>query len=119
MTALKGIFESICYEVECEVKPKLSGFLTGVILRGNLPQHWVFKTEKETVTFSVDSNGNASVKTGGKSKPDVTINVDHDYLTTALTTRSQPSFSPKKLKTKFHTTKGERAFTFLRGRFGL
>ena len=42
MTTLKGILESICYEVESEVKQKLRGFITGAVIRGYLPQHWIF-----------------------------------------------------------------------------
>jgi hypothetical protein len=118
MTALKGIFESLCDEVESELKANLSGF-RGIFVRGYLPQRWVFKTEKETVTFSVDKNGNTSVKNGAGSKPDVTINIDYEYLSTALTTQSQPSFQPKKNNVKFHTSKGKTAFNFLRDRFGL
>ena len=119
MTALKGIFESICYEVEAELKSQLSGFISGAFIRAYLPQEWVFKTENETITFSVDRNGNASVRIGTGSKSDVTINIDHEYLSTALTTRSQPSFQPKKNNVKFHTSKGRTAFNFLKKKFGL
>lgn len=119
MTCLKGLFESICFDVECELKPKLSGFLSGAIIRSYLPQHWVFRTEKETITFSVDKNGNATVKTGAGGKPDVTIDIDHDYLSNVLKTRSKPSFLPNRSNIKFHTSKGKTAFNFLKDRFGL
>lgn len=119
MTFLVNIFKPICYEVESELKPKLNGFFTGPIVRGYLPQCWVIKTEKETVTFSLDNNGNTSVKTGAGSRPDVTIDIDHEYLSEALATRNQPSFVPKKSDITFHSQKGKTAFNFLRQRFGL
>jgi hypothetical protein len=119
MSCIKSLLESVCIEVESELKPKLSGFLTGVLISGYLPQHWVFKTESEKVTFSVDRNGNASVKNKGVSKPDVTIDTDHDFLAEVLRTRVHPSHQPKRFKITRHTSKGKTAFDFLRGRFGL
>jgi len=119
MTCIKGLLETVCFEVEMELKPKLSGFITGVLISGYLPQNWVFKTESERFTFSVDRNGNASVKNRGVSKPDVTIDTDHDFLAEILRTRTRPSFQPKRFKITRHTPKGKTAFDFLRGRFGL
>jgi hypothetical protein len=119
MSELLEIFESLCPEVERELKPKLSSILLGSFIRGYLPQSWVFKTEKETVTFSVDKKGNAKAEEGDRDEPDVTIELDHDFLVEALKTRAQPEKSPQKNDIKFLTTKGETAFNFLKKRFGL
>jgi hypothetical protein len=119
MKSLEGIFESICSEVEKELKPMLGGLLTGPMIRGYLPQNWIFITEEKTVTFTVDKKGNAAIENGASDEPDVTIEIDHEYLTTALETRTQPSISPKKNEITFHTKKGETAFNFLKKRFGL
>jgi hypothetical protein len=119
MTELMEIFGSLCPEVEKELKPKLSSILLGSFIRGYLPQSWVFKTEKETVTFSVDKKGNAAVKEGEVEDPDVTIEIDHEFLVEALQTRSQPKLSPKRNEINFLSTKGETAFNFLKKRFGL
>jgi hypothetical protein len=119
MSELKEIFESLCPEVEKELRPKLKSILMGPFIRGHLPQSWVFRTEKETVTFSVDKKGNAVVKEGAEENPDVTIDLDHGYLVEALKTRKQPEKLSEKNDIRFHTKKGETAFNFLKKRFGL
>jgi hypothetical protein len=119
LTSLKEIFDSICPEVEKELKPMLGGLITGPMIRGYLPQRWIFKSEYETVTFTVDKKGNATVEEGEGEAPDVTIEMDHEYLVKALETRSQPSIPPIKNDIIFHTRKGETAFNYLKKRFGL
>jgi hypothetical protein len=119
MSEIKEIFESLIPEVEKELKPKINSILMGPFIRGYLPQNWIFKTEKETVTFTVDKKGNAVVKEGEEEDPDVTIELDHDYMVQALKTKSQPEGDPKKREIKFHTSKGETAFNLLKKRFGL
>lgn len=119
MSEIKDIFESLCPEVEKELKPKLSSILMGPFIRGYLPQSWVFRTEKETVTFTVDKKGNAFVEEGEVEDPDVTIEIDHEFLVEALKTRAQPEKPPEKTEIKFLTTKGETAFNLLKKRFGL
>src|SRR5207302_10745522 len=51
-------------EIEAQLKPNLQGIFGGVI-RGYLPQAWAYKTEAVTVTLSVDSHGNVSLRSGG------------------------------------------------------
>lgn len=119
MSELMEIFESLCPEIEKELKPKLNSILLGPFIKGYLPQQWVFRTEKETVTFSVDKKGIASVKEGEVKEPDVTIEIDHEFLVAALKSRSQPEKSPEKNEIEFHTTKGETAFNFLKKQLGL
>ncbi len=119
MTELLKLFEALCPEVEAELKPKLSGILTRAFIRPYLPQYWVFKTESETVTFIVDKDGNASVVPEAGENPDVTVEIDHEYLTSALSTRSKPESPPEKYIENFHTKKGETAFNLLKKRMGL
>ncbi|MBA3046008.1 MAG: hypothetical protein KKH41_06210 [Candidatus Thermoplasmatota archaeon] len=118
MTDLITVFEPICREVEGQIKGALGG-LAGIVVKSYLPQHWIFVTETETVTFAVDSKGNASVANGTSASPDVIIGIDHKYLTEALKTRTRPSFDPKTFDLKFHTAKGRTAFNFIRKRLGL
>jgi hypothetical protein len=119
MAEIAEIFESLIPEIEKELKPKINSILLGPFIRGYLPQNWVFKSEKETVTFTVDKKGNATVKEEEEENPDVVIELDHEFLVEALKTRSQPEKSPEKSEIKFLTTKGETAFNLLKKRFGL
>ena len=119
MPCLKELFESICQEVDKELKKVMKGLWTGPIIKGYLPQTWVFQTELETIAFSVDKKGNAITTEGACQAPDVTITIDHDYLAAALKERKKPEFDYKQFDVKFHTGKGETAFNYLRKRLGL
>jgi hypothetical protein len=119
MSCIQGLLGSLSYEVEGQLKPALRG-LTGIIVRGYLPQAWVFETESETVTFSVDAQGGVSTQQGDSLYRDVTIRWTHDLLASVLRTRSRasvPSGACPSVTT--HTPKGRTAFNYLRGRFGL
>jgi hypothetical protein len=118
MTCLISLFDPICNEIESELKEALKGLFGGIV-RNYLPQQWIFKTDLETVTLYVDIDGNTQVKDGLGSTPDVTIDSDHEYLSTILRMRDRPSFPQKWFNVSFQTPKGETAFNFLRGRFGL
>jgi hypothetical protein len=119
MSSLNVLFIPICQEVEKELKKVMKGLLTGPIIKGYLPQDWVFKTDVETITFSVDKKGNAVTTEGASQAPDVTISIDREYLAAALKERKKPEFEYKKFEVKFHTGKGETAFNYLRKRLGL
>lgn len=120
MSCIQGILSSICPEVENEVKQALRGFIKGPIVRGYLPQSWVLRTEKETVTFSVDSMGNARALNGTPPNPDVIIDWKHDYAAIALRNRSKVGIPPgEQPRVTFLTKEGRTAFGFLRGRLGL
>lgn len=119
MTCLITLFEPICSEVETKIKKALEGAITGYVVQRYLPQHWVFVTESETVTFVVDVKGNCSILNEAGDSPDVTIEIDHDYLAEALKTRKPPTLKPKKNEQNFHTLKGETAFNFIRDYLGL
>jgi hypothetical protein len=116
---LNELFTPICQEVEKELKKVMKGLLTGPIIKGYLPQNWVFKTEADIITFSVDKKGNAITIEGASQAPDVTITIDHEYLAAALKERKKPDFEYKNFDVKFHTGKGETAFGYLRKRLGL
>ncbi len=119
MHGLKELFEPICMDVEKELKKVLRGLLSGPIVKGYLPQNWVFQTEMETITFSVDKKGNAIATEGSSESPDVTIIIDHEYLAAAIKEKKKPDFDHQQLDVKFHTGKGEAAFDYLRKRLGL
>jgi hypothetical protein len=116
-TAL-SLLRSIGPEVEGELKPNLKG-LKGAIVRGYLPQTWVFKTDKETVALRVDREGNVSAKAGGAREPDVVIRIDHKLLTLAIESRERPEGDIEPPEVEYSTRKGRTAFKFLRGRLGL
>jgi hypothetical protein len=119
MTCIENLLSNLRCEVEDQVKPALGRLLVGGIVRGYLPQLWMFKTECETVGLSVDSCGNASISTTNLRDPDVTITTTHAILSTILSTRSRSSVPPGPYEVLTHTQKGRTAFNYLRGRLGL
>ena len=118
MTCLLELFESIRGYIEDQLKPNLRG-LIGLMVTGYLPQNWVFVTEEETVTLSIDKKGNAVVISEAVNNPDVTIEVDHKYLSTALRERQKPGFPPERIDVTLHTPKGKTAYGYLRKHVGL
>lgn len=104
--------------IEAELKPRLSGFFGGTV-RAYLPQTWEFRTEEGTHSLVVDREGRASVQRGAAADPDVTVEISHDGLRAALTTRSKQAVGPGKVKVTPHTPKGKTAFDLLRSRLGL
>ncbi len=118
MTTLINAFEPVRQDAEKETKKNLSGFSAGLLGR-YLPQNWYFKTESEIVTLTIDLKGNTTIVNEAIQNPDVTIEIDHDYICTALTSRKKPSFQPKFFNVTTHTKKGRIAFPFLKSRFGL
>jgi hypothetical protein len=119
MSCIQGLLGSLSYGIESQLKPALSG-LTGFLVRGYLPQAWVFETESEIATLTVDAYGNVSTQPGGLPSRDVTIRWTHDLLASVLKTRSRASVpSDAHPSVTTHTPKGQTAFSYLRGRFGL
>jgi len=118
MTCLLDLFESNRDYIEDQIKPNLRG-LIGLMVTGYLPQNWVFITEEETVTLSIDKKGNAVVIGEAVGNPDATIEIDHKYLSTALRERGRPDFPPKRIDVTLHTSKGKTAYGYLRKHFGL
>jgi len=118
MASIEGLLRGVCSEIEAQLKPSISGLFGGIV-RGYLPQAWVFRTEHEAVTLHVDRSGNASVSRGISPNSDVIIEWAHELLSTTLRTRSRPSVVSNPPKVSLQTQKGATAFNFLRGRFGL
>jgi hypothetical protein len=118
MTCLVPLFEPICQQLEGQLKPYLAG-LTGPLVRGYLPQRWVFITEKETVTLGVDPNGHAWIKPGPTDGPDVTIETSHLRLSRTLETRDRSQIPPGPYTRTAHTSKGQVAYQLLARRLGL
>ncbi|HLM70757.1 MAG TPA: hypothetical protein VK423_05205, partial [Thermoplasmata archaeon] len=106
------------HDVQPQIQSQLGGFFGGMV-RAYLPQTWVFKTEREEASLVVDTAGAVSVTKGAALHPDVTIEVDHERLVTALRTRSRDQVPPGRLTVTPHTSKGKTAFEYLRGRIGL
>ena len=106
-------------DIESQLRPQLSGFFGGLI-RGYLPQAWVFKTEKATATLVVNRSGSVVVVDGAVQAADVAITWGHEQLMAALLTRSRSKIPPgPSPHTSFLTPKGRTAFNFLRNRLGL
>jgi hypothetical protein len=118
MPTLVPLLERVAHDVQPEVRSQLGGFFGGMV-RAYLPQTWVFKTEKEVASLTVDRAGTISVAVGAAAHPDVTIETAHDRLEAALRTRSRAQVPGGPLKVTPHTSKGKTAFDFLRGRLGL
>ncbi len=97
----------------------LAGF-TGLLVRGYLPQRWVFETGQERASLIVDVNGNTEVALGVVESADVLITTTHDTLSSALEAanglRSRDSVIRGAFMPRFYTAKGEIAFNFLRSR---
>ena len=119
MSCIQGLLGSLSHEIESQLKPALRG-LGGLIVRGYLPQAWVFETEAEIATLMVDAQGNVSTQPSAPLHRDVTIRWKHDFLSSVLRTRSRASV-PGGIRpvVMFHTPKGRRAFNYLRGELGL
>jgi len=119
MGRVEELLTGFCVDAEGELKPKLSGF-TGLLLRGVLPQVWVFETESESVTVLADSNGNVSIQHGDGFQRDLSIRWRHDLLCKVLETKSKDCVPSGEIPTVVrHTAKGGAAFNYLKGRLGL
>jgi hypothetical protein len=118
MSSLVPLLESVAHDIQPQVQSQLGGFFGGMV-RAYLPQTWVFQTEKEVASLSVDRNGAVTVTAGALANPDITIEIPHERLVTALRTRSRAKVPPGPLTVTPHTSKGKTAFDYLRGRVGL
>jgi hypothetical protein len=118
MTSLVPLLESVARDIQPQIRSQLGGFFGGMV-RAYLPQTWVFRTEREVASLSVDRNGGVTVVNGPAANPDVTIEIPHDRLETALRTRSRSQVPPGPLTVTPHTSKGKTAFEYLRSRVGL
>jgi hypothetical protein len=118
MSCVEGLLTSVARDVEPEIRNRLRGFFGGMI-RAYLPQTWVFRTEDGTASLHVDAAGTVTVSSGAANPADVTIEVGHERLRAALTTRRRDAVPPGPLAVTPHTAKGRAAFGYLRDRIGL
>ena len=118
MPSIRPLLDSLVPEVQKEAKQALSGLLTGAVVRGYLPQAWVFETEDETVTFLVDRDGNARTVDGASPNPDVGIRGPAEDMAAVLRDRQMPEGAGQRILHKHYTSKGRAAWTFLKNRFG-
>ena len=118
MSCTLGLLEKAGREVEAQLKPQLSGLFGGMI-RGYLPQTWVFETEEGATTLHVDKTGLVAVTAGAQPSPDLTVHARHAALATALKERSRSALPPGAISATPHTEKGRMAFQFFRSRLGV
>lgn len=118
MGSIADLLDNLCPEIEAQLKPNLHGIFGGVI-RGYLPQAWAFKTETETVTLNVNTEGNVSLRIGGSPNPDVLVKGSFDALSAALSIRNPAIVPAGSIQATPLTSKGNIAFQFMRNRFGL
>ncbi len=112
------LLRPVAPSVEAQVQSRLSGFLGGIV-RGYLPQAWVFRTDGGVATLVVDRDGRVQVLPEAVPEPDVTIELSLERLRAALAQRSPPTGPPGAVKVTPHTPKGRTAFDFARSRLGL
>ncbi len=118
MSCVEGLLAQIAPEAQTEVQRRLSG-LFGGMLRHYLPQTWVFVTEDGTASLHVDGRGFVAAHAGAMGPADVTVEVGHERLRAALTTRRRDSVGPGPLNVTAHTAKGKAAYGLLHERLGL
>jgi len=118
MATVRVLLEKVAQDIEPQIRSQLGGFFGGMV-RAYLPQTWVFRTEHEVASLTVDRAGAVRVADGPAPNPDVTIATTQDRLVAALKTRSRAKVPPGGLAVTTHTSKGKTAFDYLRGRLGL
>lgn len=119
MDRVQQLLAGLCEEIERQIKPNLWG-VKGFLVRGYLPQMWVFETEYGECTLFLDSEGNARVFSGSDKNRDVTIQWKRDSLAAVLETRSRASIPAGDYPNVFvHTEKGRAAFNYLKKEIGL
>ncbi|HTP53521.1 MAG TPA: hypothetical protein VML94_00955 [Thermoplasmata archaeon] len=117
MPTVEELLGPVAASAQKEVQSRLHGFFGGM-LRQFLPQIWVFRTERGVASLCVAADGSATVRSGAVEPADVTIEVGHDRLTSALTSRGRTSV-PGPFAATPHTARGRTAFDYLRSRLGL
>ena len=118
MACIEGLLRQVAGQVQSEVQRALSGF-EGFFVRPYLPQTWNVKTETESAILTVDSSGRAQVSSGLAQSPDVTIEATHRLANAALSgDRRTAGLYANEASVTTHTSKGQAAWQFLRGRLG-
>ena len=118
MACLLALLRDAGQDLQPRLQSQLSGVFGGIV-RQYLPQSWVFVTESETVTLTVDREGRFGALPGRSDAPDVTVETTHDRLAAALRTRQRDQVPPGPFRAIPHTEKGRTAYGLLRQRLGL
>src|SRR5437667_12778824 len=107
MTCTSNLLGRLAPTVESQLKPNLVGF-TGFLVRGYLPQRWVFETGQERASLIVDIDGNTEVTLRVIESPYVLITTTHHTLSTALEAanglRTRDSVIRAQRTPRLHTT---------------
>src|SRR5256885_16211518 len=107
--SIADLLDELCPEIEAQLKPNLHGIFGGVI-RGYLPQAWALKTETETVTLDVNTEGSVPLRSGGSPNPPVLVKGNFDPQATALSIRNQTNGLAGPIQATPSTSKENRAF---------
>ena len=118
MSSTLSLLEKAGKEVEWQLKPQLAGVFGGII-RGYLPQTWVFETEEGAMSLHVEKDGRVTVVSGALPDPDLTVKARDAALATALRERRRAGLAPGAISATPHTEKGRMAFQFFRSRLGV
>jgi len=118
VTSILDLLNQLAPDLERQLKPQLKGVFGGIV-RGYLPQTWVFVTEQETATLQVGVDGSAQGLPGAAAHPDVIVETSHARLVIAFTTRDKTKVPHGATKVTPTTEKGRTAFQFVRSRLGL
>jgi hypothetical protein len=113
--------ETIAPKVTAQLQPELKKFFVGGIIKGYLPQNWLFISETGKGTLFVDKTGLAQAQEGEIGSPDVSITWTDEAFHAALVLQDRnavPAGAGQPNVQKI-TSKGGTAFDFLRKRFNL
>jgi len=119
MDRVHQLLTGLCEELEQQLKPNLWG-VKGLLIRGYLPQTWVFETEYGESTLFMDAEGNARVFPGPCHNRDLTIRWKRDSLLSVLESRSRDSIPEGDYPdVVVQTERGRVAFNYLKKNIGL
>ena len=118
MSCTATTLADLCPTVEAQLKPQLSGLFGGFV-RAYLPQHWLFRTEQDSATLTVDPNGRATASAVPHPSPDVTVELPHGELRALVAGGGRRRPAPGSIKATAHTPKGRAALGYLGPRLGL
>ena len=101
MADVTALLAPLAPRIEAELRPRLAGAFGGM-LREFLPQVWVFRTERGVASLTVGRDGAVAVVPSAAEPADVTVEVGHDRLASALATRGQTVADRRRTAVPFH-----------------
>lgn len=113
MATLRDMLVALSEEVETYLAKNPSVLMVSASM---FPQKWVFRTESGSFTVSVNTTGQARVREGEATKPDVVVEGSHDLLSYLLQSKSTNYGAPK---VEAFTKKGRFGYGFIKNRVGL